>query len=380
MKKISSIFLAIILTISVLLAIPVQVSAATTTYYKNGDVLRFGSYPQSAVTDEAVIEQLNELEFSWNSFDWYAGDDSGSAVPHADYGYYADVEFNGAKYRAVRIEHFRLDSTTGSEDYYDGYYNPDGIPYQMFDINYPQHYNGYEQGINYWFKYEPIEWIVLDRNNGTVISKSILDSQAFHNGYYFQSETMEIFGDAQYLHFASNWEHSSIRAWLNDDFLNTAFSVVEQQQIKQSNIQTRSSGGSGSNYTSTVASIYDSSDTVDKIYLLSSSEANALSSDQRSCMVSDYARVNGLNTDASFYGLTWRVRNACERCSQASVVDDSNRIVTHHGNYIDGGIRAVCSLSSDAFVCKYCGQYHSNAFIRFIHSILYFFAHLFGKM
>lgn len=60
---------------------------------------------------------------------------------------------------------------------------------------------------------EPIEWEVLgtDSNGTLLVSRYILDCQPYNTEYVDVT-----------------WETCSLRAWLNDDFLNTAFTPFEQ--------------------------------------------------------------------------------------------------------------------------------------------------------
>ena len=62
----------------------------------------------------------------------------------------------------------------------------------------------------------PIEWLVLDRNgdHALLLSRYSLDVHAFY------PEHVDI-----------TWEKGTLRAWLNDDFLNRAFTAEEQAAI-----------------------------------------------------------------------------------------------------------------------------------------------------
>lgn len=63
---------------------------------------------------------------------------------------------------------------------------------------------------------EPIEWEIVKEEDGRMllISRYILDAQPYNTG----------FTDV-------TWETCSLREWLNDDFINTAFDESEQEQI-----------------------------------------------------------------------------------------------------------------------------------------------------
>ena len=106
---------------------------------------------------------------------------------------------------------------------------------------------------------EPIEWCVLEKqdNKLLLISKEVLDYKMF-------SEDNNVWrwnGGHEY--HISTWEISTLRSWLNDDFLNTAFSYEEQEKIQYSVVHTPDSpeyGYSGGD------------DTEDKVFILSKDE------------------------------------------------------------------------------------------------------------
>lgn len=77
----------------------------------------------------------------------------------------------------------------------------------------------YEQDRNDDNGLEPIEWEILDEQDGKMllISRYVLDV------HKFQSE-----GSG---YVSVSWENCDLRRWLNDDFLNTAFNTSEQQLI-----------------------------------------------------------------------------------------------------------------------------------------------------
>ncbi len=99
---------------------------------------------------------------------------------------------------------------------------------------------------------EPIEWRVLeaDEENGLVllIARYGLDHQPFHTGN------------------RTTWEECSLRAWLNDAFLNTAFTPEEREAIALTEVD-----NSGSQ--NLPAFRFDTNNTQDKVFLLSYAEA-----------------------------------------------------------------------------------------------------------
>ena len=158
-------------------------------------------------------------------------------------------------------------------------------------------FGSYEQDNNLKNGAEAIEWQVLDVQNGKalVISKFALDCKPYN------SEDKSV-----------TWEHSSLREWLNNDFVNTAFSLTEQNMIsvvKLSNSDNR-------NWT------YDGNDTEDKIFLLSINQAkNYFSSDaQRQCEPSAYAKEEGVKISANG-NCYWWLRSPGNKGTCAAVVD-----------------------------------------------------------
>lgn len=253
-----------------------------------GTIINFGSYPQSRVTDEAIIDGLNSQSLSWKSYNYYSGTGSlsyGNMKP-SDYMKYADIVFSGNKYRAVTFSEYR--------PYCTGYTHLDGTY---------QDDNGYYTGNTYYFKYEPLKWRVLDASTGLVICDSAIDSQPYNN--YILYSGSEYWGDSNKKHYASNWEYSSLRAWLNNDFYNTAFSKMQQDRIKELTRENKS----------TYDSKYDSNPTSDKITLLSYWDAlntsygfsSSYNTDDtaRQRKGTDYAKCQGLYVSSSYGGNSW---------------------------------------------------------------------------
>ena len=256
-----------------------------------GTIINFGSYPQSRVNDTVTINNLDGVTKKWKSYNYYSGTGSlsyGNMKP-SDYMKYADIVFSGNKYRAVTFSEYR--------PYCTGYTHSDGTY---------QDDNGYYTGNTYYFKYEPLKWRVLDASTGMVICDSAIDSQPYNN--YILYSGSEYWGDSNKKHYASNWEYSSLRAWLNNDFYNTAFSKMQQDRIKELTRENKS----------TYDSKYDSNPTSDKITLLSywdvlntsygfSSSYNT-NDTARQRKGTDYAKCQGLwvvSTSSSYSGNSW---------------------------------------------------------------------------
>jgi|GEM_PF-1167965 len=258
-------------------AITIAITIITVPYAKDGNVVYFGSYPQTKVIDSMIESALNSQRGilptasnsqSWTDYGYYI---NGSV---RSYMWYKDVEYQNNKYRGVYFIQYRpgncLSTSSASNSYQDD--------------------NGYQTSIVYWFKFEPIKWRVLTESDGKalLLADLILDSQHYEPRH----------ADVEYSHnggtgYANNYELSHIRSWLNDNFYNTAFNAEEQALIATVTVDNSvSSTGYSSNS-------YACSNTSDKIFLLSYSEATnssyGLNSDSaRQAKGSDFAKSQGL--------------------------------------------------------------------------------------
>ena len=150
-------------------------------------------------------------------------------------------------------------------------------------------FGNYEQDNNTANGGEEIEWIVLEKDNDSLflVSQYILDYQQFNTEQ------------------PSTWDICSLRKWLNDDFLNAAFTEGEQDMIENSNVKAERFD------TSTLITKGDTSpgsDTRDKIFLLSVSEVETyFSSEAQKCLATKYAESLGA---INFMGSTeWWTRS-----------------------------------------------------------------------
>lgn len=111
-------------------------------------------------------------------------------------------------------------------------------------------FGAYEQDNNTANGNEPIIWLVLAKENDRllIISRDILAYRQFHSEH------------------AANtvWENCDLRTWLNGEFLQDAFSVGEQDSILITSVGVDISSHGDE---------FQGSDTWDKIFILSASEA-----------------------------------------------------------------------------------------------------------
>ena len=153
---------------------------------------------------------------------------------------------------------------------------------------------------------EPIEWIVLDKNDTSalLISKMALDCKKYN-----------VWRDE-----AVNWENCSLRTWLNNNFLKDAFNEKEQAAIQDTNVrndinQFTDNDNAGGN-------------TIDKIFLLDMRELKRYfpSHDSQICGVTAYAIANGASYNKSsiindmYCG--WWLRSVGGRCGAMVVISE----------------------------------------------------------
>ena len=316
-----SVLLALLMLLS---CAPLGVFAsAAETEYKTGDIIEFGSYPQSEVTDSALKSALTSRAGStsgWTSYNYYISGEQ------SDYMKYTDVEYGGAKYRGVYFTQYRTSTTVS-------------VPIK----NSYQDDNGYNTSTVYWFKYEPMKWQVLSfdktTGNAVVLSKDIIDSQQY---YYTDWGTRTIDGKTVY---PNNYEHSDIRTWLNGTFYDGAFTASEKNAIIPTTLDNSAYDEEYSQY--------DSNSTTDKVWLLSYSEAqntaygftsNTSSTESRQAKGSAYALCQGLWKSSSNGCSSWRLRSAGSYSDYACYVGYDGDVSISSVDRTFGGVRPALNI------------------------------------
>lgn len=173
----------------------------------------------------------------------------------------------------------------------------------------------YEQDNNTSNGSEDIEWIVLakDIDKMLVISDKAIDCKPYHSSY----------GN-------TTWEECSLRRWLNDTFVNEAFTTEEQEKILTTNV------------TADANPDYDTdpgNDTEDKVFLLSIEEVNRYfnNDSERQCVPTEYAKANGAFT-YKIDGTTncfWWLRSQGGYSNKSASVVNSDGTVSKYCNAVD---------------------------------------------
>ena len=149
---------------------------------------------------------------------------------------------------------------------------------------------------------EPISWLVLDVDGDKVLllSERALVSKDYNSPDHFLYEV--------------TWETCTLRAWLNNEFLNEAFSYQEQQAI----IPTKLTNPS---YVSGGFVVSGGNDTTDKVFLLSKNELEIYltTKSSRQCYPTDYASSTGAFTGWSY------IRDDSGTASDSSAPGNTNK-------------------------------------------------------
>ena len=195
-----------------------------------------------------------------------------------------------------------------------------------------------------YYKYDkeildPLEWIIIDKNDETqtalLITKEIIDFKAYYSDVFF-------IDGKEYM----NWEKSDIRKWLNDDFYNTAFSENEKNAISRTKNYSVYLNRTNRNYSYGKQEICL---TNDDVFLLSLEEMQYYFNTEYIKDVSsteyavDYYKLqSGSKKDLYGYNFDWLLRSCRNSntpdCSKVSFPDD----VSCFSDY--GGIRPCINV------------------------------------
>ena len=228
---------------------------------ETGGYVLFGTYPQTAVTESELVSGLNtiagtlptrENSEKWTSYEYYSG------YSAQNYMWYIDVSFTGETYRGVYFTDYRPNLTSN----------------RSMEDNSAQDDNGYFADTAYWFKWEPIKWRILKETDGTamLLSENVLDSREFYVSSNENPRTVN--GETVY---ENNYRYSTIRAWLNDDFYNTAFTYGQQAIIKTTEVDNSARSTNPEREAmrwNDGKNDYACDNTFDKVYLLSIREVS----------------------------------------------------------------------------------------------------------
>ena len=214
---------------------------------------------------------------------------------------------------------------------------PDGIQQEAL-LNNTIYFGSYEQDGKKSKNTESIEWIVLDvqGNKTLVLSKDALDAVPFHKDYV-----------------SVGWEDSSLRSWLNDSFLNTAFDEEEQDIILMTKVDNSASQGNKKWGTKSNGT------TNDKIFLLSYAEVDQYFGDEKSriCKPTEFAVSRGADirkqNDGTESGWWW-LRSPGERNHHAAFVNFDGKVYSNAVGNDYLSVRPAMWIDLDAYYANFC--------------------------
>lgn len=267
----------------------------------------FGEYPQTEVTEEGLLAELDALE-------------------DTEYSSLGDVEFQGEKYR--RLSEDTALNTDSAEGYYD------------WSVG------GSEKGYHY-FRFEPIIWRVLDFDSEGMIllADTCLEDKKFHNV------------DAEV-----GWQDSSLRSWLNgytgeenagnynyskgNAFIDIAFTKEEQTQLLEYE---------AANPVNPYYETGGSEATCDKVFLLNVEDVRkeaygfckkVKATNTRVMKCSDYAWARGLFANVTEENRTvwWWLRTQGKEENEVTGVLPDGYMLYHVSEAVDSVENGVCPV------------------------------------
>lgn len=182
---------------------------------------------------------------------------------------------------------------------------------------------------------QAITWLKLAEDNGKtlLISEQVLDAQPYDNTaeqYQWSVQSPRPQKDVE-------WATSSVRAWLNDEFKNAAFSAEEQGAIADTTLSDTKNNVSHTAATAADPSVHAAEGTTDQVFLLSLAEAKQYFANNaaRVAQPTDYAVSQGVYTGVAANegqpegAAIWWLRSNGYYAGYASVVTDDGYV---HGD------------------------------------------------
>jgi hypothetical protein len=215
------------------------------------------------------------------------------------------IEF-GSYAKTIKSADVTLSAEADANGYYTG---SDGASYVKVVAS--SEYNGFKfsdgttvtAGEEYYFKLEPIVWQIVEDVDGKqlLVTKEIIDARIF---------------DAE----NNNYKNSDLRAWLNGEFLQKAFTTEELAKINDYTV----TNGVASTNTTMDQNSFVTDDTVDKVFVLSYNEAinsKFIANADRDKIATDYAIAKGTVVNAKSEGNWWLRSPSNMIADEASMVN-----------------------------------------------------------
>lgn len=188
-------------------------------------------------------------------------------------------------------------------------------------------FGSYEQDNDPTNGSEPLEWIVLkaEENRVMLITRWCIDAMAYNKDFV-----------------PMTWEKCTLRAWMNADFVQAAFTPDEQARL----IPTQIVNEDNRHY-----STPGGKDTTDRVFLLSLSEVYEYFPDQqgRTCKPTEYAKARGAFVNESNGNGWWWLRTPGVRPIDACGVRADGRVSGYGSRDVNrpsGSLRPVVWITT----------------------------------
>lgn len=200
--------------------------------------------------------------------------------------------------------------------------------YNNFRVGDIVRFGAYEQDNRTWDGKETISWTILDirEEKALILSRYILDVIPYHR----KNESI-------------TWEDCSLREWLNNSFLRTAFSSDEIDQIVPVTIN---------NNNNDEYHIYGGRRTTDRVFVLSYDDATTFfwADADRKTTATEYAQSRGVYIDKDTGNSWWWLRSPGKTENRAGNVV-SRGVPSTYGAFVnsgEGGVRPALWVNLDA--------------------------------
>ena len=286
----------------VFIAVLTNVIIPSAEYAQAEDLMQAGKYEEAASKFEGLngwsdsAEKVNECKYAQAEDLMQAG----------KYGkaYYLYVSIIGYKDSASK-------STEIKNNHYADILRETAVGSYIY-------FGSYEQDNNASNGKEEIEWQVLAKegNKALLISKYALDCKPYNKTYT-----------------SVTWETCTLRTWLNNDFITSAFTSIEKSIIPTVTV----SADKNPNYSTNPGNA-----TQDKVFLLSINEATKYftTSTTRQCKPTAYAKAQGAYVNSSNGNCWWWLRSPGSNQYAASIVLNGGD-VTYYGHSVSNDNDAV---------------------------------------
>lgn len=189
-----------------------------------------------------------------------------------------------------------------------------GLNYEYY-LGSDNHY--YAKVNSDYFYVEPIKWENISNSYNNTENTLFISKDIIVGGVYYYQDNANRTIDEKTI-YPNNYEKSEVREYINSNFLNTAFSLNQKNQIQTTLVKNDVTNSRDQSGYFTEATQYSCDDTSDKVFMLSARELYSTTYgftssigalDKRAKKVTDYAVANGAYKDESSGNGKWWTRS-----------------------------------------------------------------------